>query len=540
MTIDKVKIVNYKCYKNETISLKSQRTIFVGDNDVGKSTILEAISLVLTRKLNGKQIDYQLRTSLFNNDFRKDYLNQIAIPGSTVSPPEIVIEAYMTDGPPEYRGNNNSSHEDFIGVQLRIFFNPDYDKEYNCLKEKSLIKDIPIEYYKVEWRDFSGAFISNRGMKISSFLIDASRKNTSGVVEDFVLRSIDEYLTPDEKNNISSDYRQFKQSFANNVNLARLSDIINQNEIIPDHQIGFTSSEINPDDWKKDIFVNIDNLPFENLGFGTQNIIKVELALRNQNKGADIVLIDEPENNLSYVAMHKLMDYINRTKADAQIIITTHSSFIANRLSLNNVSLIGKRIVSFTSLEKESCQFFEKLPNYDTLRFALSQTSVLVEGPTDSLIFERAYMDYKGKWPIDDGVAVISVGALSFKHYCNIAKMTKNKVIIITDNDGDIEKNIYKKYEDYYGKFDNIKFFFDENEKNNTLEPSVLEANSVEGIPNKSFLEIVCEKPGSIRNIEGLNSFMQNNKVLWAMRVYEAKTEISYPDHIVAAIHECN
>lgn len=540
MVIEKVKITNYKCYREKTIFLNKERTIFVGGNDVGKSTILEAISLVLTRRLDGKQIDYQLRSSLFNNECRQNYLSQISNPQDAVFLPEIVVEAYMTEGPEEYKGTNNSNHEDVIGIQLRIFFNQDYEKEYNQLRSKGLIKDIPIEYYKVEWKDFSGSLVSNRSAKICSFLIDASRKNASGVVKDFVRSSIDEYLTLDEKTNIALDYRQFKQNFANNLSLEHLSESINQSDTIPNHRVSFTSTEVDQDDWMDDVFVNIDDLPFENLGFGTQNIIKVELALRNQGKGADVVLIDEPENNLSYISMHRLMDYISRVKADAQIVITTHSSFIANRLSLNNVTIVGNEIISFSSLDKDSCLFFEKLPNYDTLRFAISEVSVLVEGPTDCLVFERAYKDNKGKWPIEDGVAVISVGSLSFKHYCNIAKMLRNKVIIITDNDGDIQTNICKKYEDYIDKFDNIKIFYDKDVNNNTLEPSIISVNSDGKVLKTSFVDIVCKRSGTINSFEDLNSFMQNNKVAWAMRVYEAIGNISYPQYLLEAINECN
>lgn len=48
MFIRKVKIHNFKCYKDFEITLEEGLNIVVGDNEAGKSTILEAINLALT------------------------------------------------------------------------------------------------------------------------------------------------------------------------------------------------------------------------------------------------------------------------------------------------------------------------------------------------------------------------------------------------------------------------------------------------------------------------------------------------------------
>lgn len=53
MKINRLKIVNYKLFQNVTIEMNENINIFVGENDSGKSTILEALSMVLTGKING-------------------------------------------------------------------------------------------------------------------------------------------------------------------------------------------------------------------------------------------------------------------------------------------------------------------------------------------------------------------------------------------------------------------------------------------------------------------------------------------------------
>ncbi len=52
MVIDKIKVKNYKIFKEKIIYLNDNVNIFVGENDAGKSTILEIINLITIGKIN--------------------------------------------------------------------------------------------------------------------------------------------------------------------------------------------------------------------------------------------------------------------------------------------------------------------------------------------------------------------------------------------------------------------------------------------------------------------------------------------------------
>ncbi len=69
----------------------------------------------------------------------------------------------------------------------------------------------------------------------------------------------------------------------------------------------------------------------------------------------------------------------------------------------------------------------------------LVDKAILVEGPSDELIIQRAYQDKYGRSPLADGIDVISVG-LAFERFLSIAKLIGKKVAIVTDNDGNPEK----------------------------------------------------------------------------------------------------
>lgn len=95
MYIDKIKIVNFKSFEGEfELKLNRDLNIIVGDNEAGKSTILEAINLVLSGLVGGKYIKNELSQYFFNNNVVSRYLTEIADNG-TAELPYILIEAYL-------------------------------------------------------------------------------------------------------------------------------------------------------------------------------------------------------------------------------------------------------------------------------------------------------------------------------------------------------------------------------------------------------------------------------------------------------------
>ena len=66
MYIEKILIKNFKCFGSFELDLKSGINIIVGDNEVGKSSIIEAIHLALNGILNGKYLKNELTEYLFN------------------------------------------------------------------------------------------------------------------------------------------------------------------------------------------------------------------------------------------------------------------------------------------------------------------------------------------------------------------------------------------------------------------------------------------------------------------------------------------
>lgn len=532
MFISKLKIQNYKIFKDITIEMNETVNIFVGENDSGKTTILEALIMCLSGKINGSSIISKLNSDWFNLEIREQFKKDIS-EGKYKSLPKIEIEIFLngiTDQDitfQHYKGTNNSLREDAIGVRLEIIFNKGYSDTYTQLINENKIVDIPVELYKVEYSSFAQKdyYIPNTIKRI--VCIDTTKKDYGTVLNRFVSNSITAYLSEDDETNLRLAYRGNRKEFTNSEAVKNLNKKLSE-----EHRFGVKNLSLNLregeiDNWKSEMSLSIDDIPFDNVGFGTQNMIKSEMVF-NQNVDVNFLVLEEPENNLSYTNMSILISKLvgNETK---QVFISTHSSFVANKLGLNNLHLIAnQKTKSLNLLSKDTFNYFVKLPGYNTLRLLLANHVILVEGSADELIIQKAYFDKNNKLPIEDGIDVLSVGGIAFKRYCELADLLSKRVVIVIDNDHD-NQNVLKSYK----KFDNIITLCVEQDDNlHTLEPSVLAANKDDFEGFKKIIYFGTEK----LNYKGLLDFMKKNKSEWTMRVFQSEKKICYPKYIEKAI----
>lgn len=536
MFISKLKIHNYKIFRDISIDMNESFNIFVGENDSGKTTILESLQMSLTGKISGAQIISKLNPDWFNLEVREEYKNSL-LTESYKAPPKISFEIYF-DGIEDddvaflhYKGTNNTSKEDAVGVRLVITFNEEYSDTYKQLLNERKVIDIPVELYKVEFSSFAQQdyYVGNTSKRL--ICIDTTKKDYGNVLSRFVSNTITTYLSEEDETNLRLAYRGNRKDFINSDAVKNLNQ-----KLRDEHKFGAKKLSLNLrsgeiDNWKNEMSLSIDEIPFESVGFGTQNMIKSELVF-DQNRDVDFLVLEEPENNLSYTNMSILISRLSESESK-QLFISTHSSYVANKLGLNNLHLVTKgKTSSLKDLSKDTFGYFAKLPGYNTLRLLLANHMILVEGPADELILQRAYMDTYGKLPIQDGIDVMSVGGVAFKRYCELTKLIGKPITVVTDNDGnaDIVKERYREYSDL------VTLCVEENVTLNTLEPSVLAVNRKDF---DTFRSIIYHGDSKL-DYQELCDFMIKNKSEWALRVFQSDKKISYPDYIKKAIGALN
>lgn len=541
MFIEKIKIKNFKCFEDWfEVDFNHGVNIIVGNNEAGKSTLLEAIHLCLTGMMNGRYLRNELSPYLFNRSVERAYLESIGTK-NPLSPPDIQIELYLggdSDALEELRGNKNSEKNDKArGLLFSVEFDPKYDGPYTELLKTKEIKSIPLEFYHVQWWEFSRQPATSRGIPIKSALIDSTSTRVQSGSDMYISRIVREFLDEKERVAISQAHRRLKDAFRGDQNVGAINKRLADAAKISRKDVSISVDMSSHNAWENSLMTYINDVPFHYIGKGEQCIVKTRLALSSKkNSEATVLLIEEPENHLSHSKLNQLISDISSDNSGKQVIITTHSSFVANKLGLEHLILLrAARVTRIKDLE--ASDFFRKLPGYDTLRLVLSQKSILVEGDADELVIQRAYMDANaGKLPIDDEIDVISVG-LTFLRFLELAKALKIPVVVATDNDGN-PTALEKKYE-AYKDVDHIKIYYDpEVDKGdlmigdkpfnyNTLEPKLVKANSVKAL-NALF--------DTKHEIDDLHRFMRRNKTECALTIFSAKDKIAYPKYILDAI----
>ncbi len=548
MHINKVVIENFKCFEGSfVLDLNEGLNILVGDNEVGKSTITEAINLALSGWINGRYLKTELNESLFNKKVVMNYLKAININKTVTPPPSITIELYCDFGDKsindDFKGNKNSlKDKNASGIRFVISFDEEKCSEYikEVINSKENLLSLPIEFCDFAWEAFSRTPKIPKTIPIKSSLIDSSSfryKNGSDISVSHIIR---DRLTPEEETKISQAHRKLKDIFSNDSSVKEINEKIQQN--ISDKRATLQIETSTKMSWESSLILYLEDIPFQNIGKGEQCLVKTKLSLQNKKtKNSNVLLIEEPENHLSHSKLNELINYIKNNHEEKQIIISTHNSFVANKLGLKSLILLNideptkkRKEFKITSLDPDTQNYFEKLSGYDTLRLILCKKAILVEGDSDELVVQKAYLDKYKKLPIQDSIDVISVRSLAFKRFLDISKELKQPTIVVTDNDGNYNQNITEKYK-FYKNCKTISICADQNNNLKTLEPQFVEVNK----DNLDILrEILDLKKNEYPDKKSISDYMEssNNKTKCALKIFETEKNIKFPQYILDAI----
>lgn len=529
--ISKVVLKNFRRFEAATIDFTSGLNIVVGDNEAGKSTLLEAINLGLTKRWNGKFFDNEFSHHFITAAVANKYVDSVKR-GENPQPPDVLIELYLDNDASlaKMRGTNNSLKEDVPGYRLSASLDPDFEEEYQAFLEKAdEVTTIPTEFYRIEWTDFAGQSINVRSLRVKSSLIDASRIRLHTGADYHLQKIIGETLSTKDRSQLARSYRLHQEQFRTNAAIEAINTSLTSGSgDITDKQFTLEIDTSGVNGWESALAPHLDRLPFHFSGSGEQSRLKILLALARRIEASHVILIEEPENHLSFPNLSALVERIESRSVGRQVIIATHSSFVVNKLGLSQLMLLsGEGIARIGDLPSETQDYFKKLAGYDTLRLVLARKVVLVEGPSDELIFQRAYLDKKTRRPIEDSIDVISVRGLSAKRFLDLAIPLKRQVVVLADNDGDYKTKVDARYKNY-AEHDFITLARSDDDSKSTLEPQLLGANgrdAVNRILGKSF--------GAD---DDLLQYMHDNKTDVALKFHDTTETVVWPPYVQEAI----
>ncbi|RAG86237.1 ATP-dependent endonuclease [Streptacidiphilus pinicola] len=527
-----IAIKNYRAFRDFELDFDPSMNILVGDNDAGKSTILEAISLALTGRLRGRLIAQELSPFMFHQRAVREYLEALQSGTGDARPPEIIIDLFLEDTPASaaLKGTNNLKKADEPGVRIRAYLNSDFAAEYaEFIKDPDQVRLIPTEYYRVDWLGFSGNGITFKSVPATASLIDASNIQLQNGVDYYLSNIISQNLDPSQRVGLTRAYRDLREQFGNNGAIQKINEgLRGAPRDVSDRELTLGIDLSHKASWESSLVPHLDDLPYQYVGKGEQSTLKILLALNKRVADAHIVLVEEPENHLSFPKLGKLVKKISDKCVGKQVFITTHSSFVLNKLGLENLVLLSTEGgFRMSSLPASTQDYFRKLSGYDTLRVVLAPRSILVEGPSDELVIQRAYLDVHGALPAEDGVDVINVRGLSFKRFLDIAALLpRNQVAVVTDNDGNDASVVRARYAAYTG-LPNVKVCVGEDKGFKTLEPQLLKANG-----RDKLNEVLGT---SFNDDDDLLKHMEGHKTTVALAIFEGD-RITMPGYISDAV----
>lgn len=401
MKLVKFTVKNFRGYKEETSITFNDLTAFVGANDIGKSTILEAMDIFFNE---GKGI-----INMDKNDVNKKSVQE--------GDDEIVMKAEFDDLPDkiivdvsietslkdEYLLNaedklciikkypnggkakvfllsyypNNSECKDLILKKQKDLQKIIDDNSILCrnYKENSTMRKAIFEYYKESIQcseqelEISGDDLKNIWSKIQKYiplysLFQSDRSNTDKdkEVQDPIKNAVNQILSEETiqkqldniANTVTDALKKVTDKTLEKIREMNPELAASLNPNIPD------SSSLKWGDVFKNVSISGDNdIPLDKRGSGVRRLIllnffraEVERKRDLDNHPDVIYALEEPETSQHIDHQKKMIDALKSLSNNnhCQILLTTHSSFIVKQLDFDNIRLItttnGKKLIN--------------------------------------------------------------------------------------------------------------------------------------------------------------------------------------------------
>ena len=462
MYLSLLSIKNFRCFdgKEHIITFKKGLTVLVGENDSGKSAIMDAIKMVLgTTDMNWYRID---SNEFYNEDItleieiickfedlteteRGAFLECLTYEDTAKKEPCLYLHwkcKYLSSFKPPRPVTNISTGKDGTGLGPSA-------------EARELLR---VTYLRA-LRDAYSDMQSGKRSRLSQIMQHVS------VVD----QGVDEYKDGEDINNLSiigianlSNELLANHPVLKSVN-TDMTTILSEQMLLKKDSIK-TRLEVAGGNLNKlqkemslleklDLTVDKDASAMHGrVGLGTSNIMSMacELLLHKEAEGDDkscFLLIEEPEAHIHAQRQLKLIQSLeNEAKKDnRQIILTTHSPLLASVVKLSNLVMVKLGNVfplseEYTLLESADYVFLEKYLDATKANLFFARSVIIVEGPGEALLLPTL-AKLLGCSFTDYGTSLVDVRSTGLRRYARIFQR-KNaeekldiKVACVTDRD---------------------------------------------------------------------------------------------------------
>lgn len=410
MRIKKLKLENFRAYKEETIFDFGNLTTFVGKNDIGKSSILEALDIFFNEGKGTIKIDSNDVNKFDKNDGNEEIKISVIFDDL---PDTIIIDASNSTNLKDEFLLNSDGYLEIIkkypnGGKEKVFIKANHPTNSDCsdllLKKNNELKKILTDknidcndktknavIRKAIWKHFSD------NLQLEEIEIDASKEDAKNIWEQlknymplYALFQSDR-KNSDGDNEIQDPLKEaVRQILSNEEIRKKFNEIANEVENKLKEVSNRTLEklrEMNPEvanslnpvipqaeslKWV-DVFKSVsisgdENIPINKRGSGIKrlvllNFFRAEAERRQQEKNVPNIIygIEEPETSQHPKHQRMLINAFKELSKtnNTQIILTTHSPAIVKLLEFDQLKLLknenGK--VEVISIEKNELPY---------------------------------------------------------------------------------------------------------------------------------------------------------------------------------------
>lgn len=450
MYLSKLRIWNFRRYSivgesfdssmpGIEVDFKEGLNVLIGENDTGKTAIIDAIRYVL-RTQSGEYF------TLDEKDFHKSAEN-------AQRATELKIECRFDDLSVadagaflEWCDYDLSSKKQYVVVRLyakrvdgRIIQRFGVGENASFQMDWEAREKLRVVYLK-PLRDALTDMTHGYKSRLAQILSALSAFKTAKV-------NGNKHQLEDDYENLKAKVdNYFKDNGGGSNILNELNDILTNHFLRKDEKrtanIQLTGSEL------PDILRQLDLvLETNKSGLGSLNLlcIAAELLLyKEQRDGLKLTLIEELESHLHPQYQLSLINYIKEQKSIGQFILTTHSTVLGSTIPLENLIVVKNNDVfpmgsQYTKMVPSTYKFLERFLEATRANLFFAKGVIIVEGDAENLLIPTI-AEIIGRPLHRYGVSIVNVGSTAFKRYADIFKRSDEKdfrvpVAIITDLD---------------------------------------------------------------------------------------------------------
>lgn len=444
MYLSNIKIKNFRTFNDIGIDLdlKEGLNLIVGENNSGKTALLDAIRLILGTRDNERiwldKIDFYYPTE-FENESEKisDHAKELSI--------ECIFKGFNeNEAAPflEWIGVENGIKEYFLKLKLIARRNEKEKTKYGSritvditagpddkgTQMDGLAKELLRATYLKPLRNAEQELKAKRGSRLSQILYSHPKININTQEGKKEKDRIEKLIKELNEEILKSD--SVYKDRQDDLNDKYFSEFLFKNE-----ELFASIAMVNPDfrEILEKLELNIDKNKPQGLGINNLLFMATELLLlkpQDDDNDLPLLLIEEPEAHIHPQYQLNLINYFENQN-DVQVLMTTHSPNLASKVDIERLIIVKEGNVfpmghDYTNLEQPDYEFLRRFLDVTKANIFFAKGIIIVEGDSEALLLPTI-AELINKPLHKYGVSILNVGHKGLFRYSKILSRKKNK-----------------------------------------------------------------------------------------------------------------